>query len=171
MNRSSSDADALSYRPAAALRPARPDDAPAIADVYMRSRTQLLPFAPLKHTAADILEWVTEWLLPSGELVVAVEGSRVVGLSAASSAYGVMWLDQLYVDPDRVGQGIGSTLLVEVLTRAQSAVQLYTFSENTRARAFYERHGFVVVSQSDGSDNEEGVPDVLYRRPFDPSSM
>ena len=34
--------------------------------------------------------------------------------------------------------------------------------QNTAARMFYERHGFRVVSLSDGSNNEERCPDVLY---------
>ncbi|HTJ93568.1 MAG TPA: GNAT family N-acetyltransferase [Pararobbsia sp.] len=149
------------------LRPAHPEDASAIADVYWRSRTALVPFAPLTHTAGEVLEWVTEWLVPSGEVIVAVEGDQVVGLSATSSAYGVTWLDQLYVDPDYIGRGTGTRLLVEIIRRAPATIQLYTFAQNARARAFYERHGFVVASEGDGSDNEEGVPDVLYRRPSD----
>ena len=35
-------------------------------------------------------------------------------------------------------------------------------SGNARARAFYERQGFQPVSRTDG-DNEEQLPDILYR--------
>jgi hypothetical protein len=31
-----------------------------------------------------------------------------------------------------------------------------------RARAFYERHGFVAIEFGDGSGNEAGQPDVFY---------
>jgi hypothetical protein len=30
--------------------------------------------------------------------------------------------------------------------------------------AFYRRHGFTVVDQTDGSGNEEGLPDYLLER-------
>ena len=42
-------------------------------------------------------------------------------------------------------------------------LQLWAFQSNTGARRFYERHGFVEVRRTDGRDNEEGAPDVLYR--------
>lgn len=152
--------------PSIVFRPACSADVDPIADVYWRSRTELVACAPLAHTFDEVREWIAELLVPSGEVVVAMQADRVVGLSATSSAYGVMWLDQLYVDPAYIGRGIGSALLQEALTRvpAQTSVQLYTFAENTRARMFYERHGFVVIAQGDGSSNEEGVPDVLYQR-------
>ncbi|RKP55692.1 GNAT family N-acetyltransferase [Pararobbsia silviterrae] len=149
-----------------ALRAARPEDAASIADVYFRSRTALVACAPLTHSADAILEWIADWLVPSGDVVVALDGERIVGLSATSAAYGVVWLDQLYVDPRDIGRGIGAALLNEVVARAQTAIQLYTFSENLRARTFYERHGFVALEPRDASSNEAGVPDMLYRRAF-----
>jgi GNAT superfamily N-acetyltransferase len=149
------------------LRAARANEADAIADVYWRSRTQHLDVAPLLQSRDDIDAWIRDLLLPSGEIVVAVVDDRVVGLNATSHAYGVMWVDQLYVDPRETGRGIGSALLQDTLARARTVgmpVQLYTFSRNTAARAFYERHGFVIVSEQDSAENEEGVPDMLYRR-------
>ncbi len=41
-------------------------------------------------------------------------------------------------------------------------LRLYTFQPHTRARKFYEHHGFVAIEFTDGRSNEEGVPDVLY---------
>jgi hypothetical protein len=43
-------------------------------------------------------------------------------------------------------------------------VRLWCFQANSGARRFYERHGFVAVEFTDGHDNEEGCPDVLYER-------
>ena len=40
--------------------------------------------------------------------------------------------------------------------------QTYTFQVNTRARAFYERHGFRVLYLGSGESNEEHQPDVRY---------
>lgn len=41
-------------------------------------------------------------------------------------------------------------------------VRLYTFQAHRSARRFYERHGFVAIELTDGSGNEERIPDVLY---------
>ncbi len=37
------------------------------------------------------------------------------------------------------------------------------FQQNTGARRFYERHGFTLVAEGDGSGNEENLPDARYR--------
>ena len=41
-------------------------------------------------------------------------------------------------------------------------LRLWTFASNTGAQRFYARHGFVEVRRTDGRDNEERAPDVLY---------
>ncbi|MFX3657743.1 MAG: GNAT family N-acetyltransferase [bacterium] len=69
---------------------------------------------------------------------------------------------ELYVAPDSVDHGVGTLLLRNALGRLSRPVRLYTFAENLRARAFYERHGFTAIAFGDGSGNEEGQPDVLY---------
>ena len=72
------------------------------------------------------------------------------------------WIDQLYVDPNRTGEGIGSRLLEEALSELAPPVRLFTFQANARARGFYERRGFRAVQFTDGETNEECCPDVLY---------
>jgi hypothetical protein len=52
-----------------------------------------------------------------------------------------------------------------VQSTVPSPVRLYTFQENTGARRFYERHGFVAIQFTNGETNEEHCPDVLYERP------
>jgi GNAT superfamily N-acetyltransferase len=71
-------------------------------------------------------------------------------------------LDQLYVRPDRIGQGIGRRLLEVAREQSPAGLSLYTFQVNERARRFYERNGFMADWFGDGSGNEEGQPDVRY---------
>jgi putative acetyltransferase len=47
-------------------------------------------------------------------------------------------------------------------TCAANPKDLWTFQRNKRARSFYENHGFVAISETDGSRNEEKEPDVMY---------
>jgi len=70
------------------------------------------------------------------------------------------WIDQLYVRPDCLGQGIGSEFIEHAKHLQPGGLQLWTFQSNERARNFYGRHGFVEVEFTDGSQNEERSPDV-----------
>lgn len=147
------------------LRTALPADAPAAAEVYLSSRRHCLPYAPLAHTDGDVHAWMASVVVPRGETVLALdEAGTVLGLCTRRTEASRGWIDQLYLRPDRVAQGIGTTLLRDALERLPRVVRLYTFQANRGARRFYERHGFRVVGFGDGSGNEEGVPDLLYER-------
>jgi GNAT superfamily N-acetyltransferase len=71
-------------------------------------------------------------------------------------------LNHLYVEPGEQRRGIGTALLKQAKGRLPSGFRLWTFQRNEGARRFYERHGFRVVELTDGSENEEREPDVLY---------
>ncbi|HHX4055980.1 MAG: N-acetyltransferase family protein [Burkholderia contaminans] len=144
------------------LRRAISDDAAEVAEVYLRSRNTLASYAPLAHSEAAVRDWVANMLVPSGNVTVAVNDNRIVGMAAHVVADGVAWLDQLYVHPEFQRQGVGSALLESVKSQTAGKLQLYTFQMNRDAAAFYERQGFVAIAYSDGSRNEEGCPDVLY---------
>jgi putative acetyltransferase len=71
------------------------------------------------------------------------------------------WIDQLYVLPGAQGTGVGTALLGIAKSQARS-LSLWTFQRNDAARGFYEKRGFIVTKVTDGSENEEREPDVLY---------
>ncbi|MEK7892418.1 GNAT family N-acetyltransferase [Burkholderia contaminans] len=144
------------------LRRAISDDAAEVAEVYLRSRNTLASYMPLAHSEAAVREWIANMLVPSGNVTVAVNDNRIVGMAAHVVTDGVAWLDQLYVHPEFKRQGIGSALLESVKSQTVGKLQLYTFQMNRDAAAFYERQGFVAIAYGDGSRNEEGCPDVLY---------
>ncbi len=149
--------------PSPVLRPATSADAAAVAEVYLASRKQLVAFAPLAHDDDDVRAWIAGKVLPAGGTWVAETAGRVVALlSVSRTDDGVHWIEHLYVDPPQVGRGTGTALLALALQRCGRPLRLYTFAANTGARRFYERHGFVVIAQGDGSGNEERCPDLLY---------
>jgi GNAT superfamily N-acetyltransferase len=80
------------------------------------------------------------------------------------------WLDQLYVEPGLTGRGIGAALLAFAQDRRPGGLRLWTFVSNTGAQRFYERHGFREAERTDGSDNEERSPDILYVWPGRPAA-
>ena len=68
-------------------------------------------------------------------------------------------IDALYIRNDQHGQGYGSTL-IQYAQSMRDDLELWTFQENTPARRFYAKHGFSEVKFTDGSGNDEGLPDV-----------
>lgn len=150
------------------LRAATAGDAAEVAEVILRSRDRFLPYAPMAHSPAEVRAWVRDWLIPSEGVVVACgTAGKVVGMLATSRADGAAWIDQLYVLPSHVGRGVGSSLLRQALRTCGRPVRLHTFQANVGARRFYEQHGFIPRSFTDGSENEERCPAVLMELPED----
>ena len=144
------------------LRKAEASDVDRIAEVLVESRKAFLPFAPSPHTEDEVRHWVRDVLLPDTKTTVAVISGVVVGVVSVLAKEGRGWVEQLYIHPTHVGQGIGSRLLAHALATTPTPIRLYTFQQNVRSRKFYERHGFIAVDFTNGSTNEEKCPDVLY---------
>jgi GNAT superfamily N-acetyltransferase len=77
-------------------------------------------------------------------------------------------LAAIYVDPGRWRQGAGDALMRMALGRiaglGYSQVILWTFKENERATAFYERHGWTPDGAEKVHPRAQAVA-VRYRRP------
>ena len=84
----------------------------------------------------------------------------MVSSSAFSSGTGDGLIS--YVEPTLTGLGIGSQLVAFAKRARPGGLPLWAFASNLGARRFYEQHGFVAVRRTDGRDNEERSPDVLY---------
>jgi len=111
------------------------------------------------HTDDEIRAHIRHTLIAKAETWLAADDGRVVAMMALKPG----WVDQLYVAPDRLGEGIGRRLLDLAKTGAGAeGLQLWTFQVNDRARQFYERNDFSVAEMTDGSNNEEREPDVRY---------
>ena len=128
------------------LRRATPEDASAIADVFLDSFHATYDF-PLAHSDDEVRDWIREYLVVEQETWVATEGARIVGMLAVAPG----WIHQLYVAPGRLGDGIGSRLVELAKDRSPDRLELWTFQVNARARRFYEVRGFVAVELTDGS--------------------
>ena len=87
-----------------------------------------------------------------GFILLALNGGEPIGIAYAaahlSAEHGgtIGWLEELYVVPESRGTGIGSTLLREVLARAQAlgwrGIELEVVAGHERAVPLYKRHGF-----------------------------
>lgn len=84
------------------------------------------------------------------------EGGLIVAMLALSDTM----VEQLYVHPQRTGEGPGTLLVDLAKERRPDGLELWTFQANAGARRFYRRHGFVEVEWGDGTGNEQRQPDV-----------
>ena len=144
------------------LRAASSEDSPRIAQLLTSTRAEFMPYAPSAHSDDDVRLWVASVLVPGGGVIVAEVDGQVVGVTATARSGDHSWINQMAVEPRLVGNMIGSTLLAWAMKELPRPIRLYTFQANVGARRFYERHGFAAVEFTDGQDNEELCPDVLY---------
>jgi GNAT superfamily N-acetyltransferase len=152
------------------LRPATTGDAPAVAELLLASRRTFLPYAPLAHRPAEVRHWVAARLIPAGGVQLATIDGAVVGVVATAERGGIAWIDQLYLLPGFAGRGIGTQLLHHAQATRPAPIRLYCFQANVRARRFYERHGYVALHSTDGAENEERCPAVLYEWTGNPTA-
>ncbi len=143
------------------LRPARVADADVLASIHHRSREAAMPWIPLVHEETETQGWMRGMVLPHQWVLVAERRGRPVGFAAVEGD----WLEQLYVEPEAIGTGVGRPLLDAVKAERPGGLSLWVFTRNARARRFYEAAGFVLERETDGRDNEEREPDCLYRWP------
>ena len=142
----------------ATVRRADAADGDALGDVWLAAWYATFDFPP-SHPDDAVRVWLKNEMLPAHEVWVATDASEtVVGFMALSETM----VDQLYVTPDWIGRGIGSSLLATGKDRRPDGLDLYCFQVNERARRFYESRGFSIVAEGDGSNNEERQPDLRY---------
>ena len=109
------------------------------------------------HSFENHLRFLQETLLTENDVYLALaDEEAVVGIMATNGTF----LNQLYIHSEFQGQGIGTGLLELAKSTSSGKLRLYTFEVNLGAQAFYEKHGFSIVSR--GADNEEQLPDILY---------
>lgn len=135
----------------------RADGEPLTA-LYLRSRTPAMPWLARPHDEAATRWWMEHVVLAERRVWVAQSGDRLLGFAAMEG----QWLEQLYVDPEAQGRGVGRALLDAAKEASPGGLLLHVFTRNVRARRFYEAAGFVLTEQSDGRRNEEREPDCTY---------
>ncbi len=113
------------------------------------------------HPFENHVNWLRTILVPNATVKLAVDthSDIVAGLLAVKGVE----LDQLYIHIDYQRQGIGTRFMQMAKQLSPSKLELWCFQVNAGAQRFYEKHGFTVIGRGDGSDNEEGLPDLRYQ--------
>ena len=134
-----------------------PGDGQPVREVFLAARSQMT-YLPRIRTDEKSGEFFVRVVVEQQETWVADVQGVIAGFGALTDAM----LEHLYVHPDHQGRGIGTLLLDQGKRRRPEGFRLWLFQPNDGARRFYERHGFRLVELTDGSANQEGVPDALY---------
>ena len=134
--------------------------AAALAAVFLASRRQAMPWLPELHGEAETQAYLAG--LPAEQHVWLAHDTA--GCLVGFVSFDAQWVHHLYLAPAVQGRGLGRQLLAQALADGQPR-QLWCFTDNLRARRFYQGRGFVQIDATDGAGNEEGVPDVLLRYP------
>jgi GNAT superfamily N-acetyltransferase len=138
------------------IRRAELSDAETVADVFVTARLGMTYLPPLDIAGASA--YIREQVVPELETWVALEERRIVGFAAVDGED----LAHLYVVPAAQGQGVGTALFDLVKALHADGFELWVFQRNEGARRFYERHGCVLLRETDGSGNMEKEPDARY---------
>ena len=128
------------------IRPARDLDAGALGAI-------LSEFVPRLNSRAEDISFAAK--LIAGHSVFVWEADRPLGFIALHQNS----IDALYIRRDQRAQGYGSALIQHAQS-IRGDLELWAFQQNTPARRFYAKHGFSEVKFTDGSGNDEGLPDV-----------
>jgi ribosomal protein S18 acetylase RimI-like enzyme len=105
---------------------------------------------------------------PRHDVVVAADPDAPLGFAIADprGLAGAPYLKALGVDPKRRGEGIGELLLRHVereIGEPHGNLFLCVSSFNLRARAFYEKHGYVAIGEIQAFIIP-GASEVIMRR-------
>jgi GNAT superfamily N-acetyltransferase len=146
----------------AITRRALQSDADSIAELYLRARRAAASAGTipmLVHDDDDVRRWVADLVVPRLECWISGSPQHaLVGMLVLEED----WIDQLYVDPDLTGHGIGAELIAVAKRERPAGLHLWTFVSNTGGQRFYVRHGFRELQRTDGSGNEEHASDIHY---------
>lgn len=128
------------------VRDARPEDAPALAQIYWRAIRE----GATSYSAAQRAAWAPErpsgpeWAARLRNLdVVAADDGDVLGFMGADETG---YVDLAFVLPEFRGKGVADHLyaVLEGRARARGTARMTTFASRM-ARPFFERHGWEIL--------------------------
>jgi len=138
------------------LRPARPRDARAMAQILARWVTATDWFEASRPASSSPA--AMRMLIVQGQVWLAVGRGiwpKVLGFVAIEGDE----IAALYVDGAAQGMGIGRGLLNQARRAAPRPLRLATFQANQQALGFYRAMGCEEKARTAG-ENEEGLPDI-----------
>jgi GNAT superfamily N-acetyltransferase len=141
------------------IRRYRPEDFEPVTDLWRRARVHAYGDFQVRkgHTVEEDRDYFRRVIQVKNDLWVAEIDERPAAFMAIAGDF----VDQLFVAPELQRRGLGAALLAHARGLSPVGLRLFTFQVNADARAFYEKHGFV-VARLGVSPPPESEPDVEY---------
>jgi phosphinothricin acetyltransferase len=163
------------------LRPAAPEDIPALHAIYSHHVLKgLASFEEEPPSPEELLRRFNEVLQRDLPYVVAEFGGKVAGYGYCApyrtrSAYRYALEDSVYVRPDVQGRGVGSALLGELIRRSEALgyrqlIAVIGDSAHAASIGLHAAQGFLRVGtlRSVGFKFGRWVDSVIMQRPLGP---
>ena len=135
---------------------------------YVRALGRELPAYGSAQFAAGLARVEAE--LERGDVYVALDTDRIVGVVRTERQKDELYIDQIAVDPVRQGSGVGSWLLqrIEEVARSTGArgLSLYTAEMMEHLIGVYRRHGFEIVRRGPPDDGQDAHTRVYMEKRF-----
>jgi GNAT superfamily N-acetyltransferase len=148
----------------ARARRAASADASVVAELLHDFNTEFDTASP----GVDVLTRRLRSLLAGPDTIAYLVGAPAAGVALLTLRTNVWYdgpvalLDELYVAPDRRGEGLGSRMMERILADAAatgvSAIEINVDEADVDAQRFYERHGF------SGTEPDTGDRAFYYSR-------
>jgi putative acetyltransferase len=131
-------------RPEFRLRPYTPADEAATIELWRQSWQNAYPLIDFAARLTWFTQhWCTE-LVPHTRVIIAEVEGHIAGFVTVDAAG---YVDQFVVAPQLWGHGIAKALLVDAKRLSPSFLSLHVNVDNSRAIAFYRKHGFAVAGE------------------------
>jgi ribosomal protein S18 acetylase RimI-like enzyme len=143
------------------IRDARPEDAPALTALVRRAYA---PYVPRIGREPAPMASDYSALIAAERVRVAIRSDALVGLLVTMPYSDHLLIENVAVDPEAHGRGVGAALLAEAdretEVRGLSELRLYTNAAMTENLEYYPKRGFVET----GRRTEDGFERVYFTR-------
>ncbi|MBI3158248.1 MAG: GNAT family N-acetyltransferase [Chloroflexi bacterium] len=131
--------------PAVNIRRARAGEAPALQSLLHRSKAHWGYSEEVMGVVRRVMT-VSERGIAEDAVFVAEVGGRVAGFASLENRRDHAWLEDLFIEPEFIGQGVGRALWGHVCAHArQQGFTVMRWESDPNARGFYEHLGATVI--------------------------
>jgi len=129
------------------IRDAVPRDMTALRDVFRRSSLSNDGDRPNLLAHPEVLE-LPDRAVREGRTRAAVADGEIVGFASWLGARDAVEIEDLFVEPEWMRQGIGRALVLDLIAIARGrGIRRVEVTANQHALAFYEKAGFAVYRE------------------------
>lgn len=126
------------------IRDARPSDLEALRRIFRRASLANIDDRDQLLAHPEVLELSDLGVREGRVRLATADGGRVVGFATVLVVGHAGEIEDLFVDPDWMGRGVGRELVGDIAARArQQGLRRLEVTANPHARGFYEKLGFV----------------------------